>query len=249
MKTKEKIFRIIFIIVFFIGIFIPKVYFKIAFYNPESPLEVRLEQINKNNISEMSNKESKQIKANKLMIVAHPDDETYWGGAHLLHDDYLVVCVTCGPLLKRVKEFKRTMKKTNDEFMMLGYPDLVDGKKSDWKDVYENIEKDLKIIINSKDWEQIVTHNPDGEYGHIHHLMTNAMVSSNSGNDVLWYFGKFYNRKNVDKLKGSKQISKSDYNTKMKELIPIYKSQKSAENNFKYMLKYENWISSKDWGK
>lgn len=36
-------------------------------------------------------------KAKKLMIVAHPDDETLWGGAHLLEDDYLVVCITCGP--------------------------------------------------------------------------------------------------------------------------------------------------------
>ena len=26
-----------------------------------------------------------------LMIVAHPDDETLWGGAHLIKDNYLVV--------------------------------------------------------------------------------------------------------------------------------------------------------------
>ena len=32
----------------------------------------------------------------KLMIVAHPDDETIWGGAELLKDNYLVVCITCG---------------------------------------------------------------------------------------------------------------------------------------------------------
>ena len=28
----------------------------------------------------------------KLMIVAHPDDETIWGGSHLLEGNYLVVC-------------------------------------------------------------------------------------------------------------------------------------------------------------
>ena len=28
-----------------------------------------------------------------LMIVAHPDDETLWGGAHLIEDNYYVVCV------------------------------------------------------------------------------------------------------------------------------------------------------------
>ena len=26
-----------------------------------------------------------------------------------------------------------------------------------------------KKEIDSKDWDKIVTHNPDGEYGHIHH--------------------------------------------------------------------------------
>ena len=31
--------------------------------------------------------------AKKLMIVAHPDDETLWGGAHLLEGDYLIVCL------------------------------------------------------------------------------------------------------------------------------------------------------------
>ncbi len=41
-----------------------------------------------------------------LMIVAHPDDELLWGGAHLLRDNYLVVCITCGPNITRVNEFK-----------------------------------------------------------------------------------------------------------------------------------------------
>ena len=30
----------------------------------------------------------------RLMIVAHPDDESLWGGAHLAKDRYLVVCLT-----------------------------------------------------------------------------------------------------------------------------------------------------------
>lgn len=30
----------------------------------------------------------------KLMVVAHPDGETLWGGAHLLDGKYFVVCLT-----------------------------------------------------------------------------------------------------------------------------------------------------------
>ena len=36
-----------------------------------------------------------------LMIVAHPDDETIWGGSHLLKGHYLVVCLTNGNNEKR----------------------------------------------------------------------------------------------------------------------------------------------------
>ena len=37
---------------------------------------------------------AKQYK--KLMIVAHPDDETLWGGANLFKDRYFVVCLKNG---------------------------------------------------------------------------------------------------------------------------------------------------------
>ena len=33
---------------------------------------------------------------NKVMFVAHPDDDLIWGGRHLIEDDYLVVCMTRG---------------------------------------------------------------------------------------------------------------------------------------------------------
>ena len=40
-----------------------------------------------------------------IMIVAHPDDETIWGGGHLLKDKYLVICLTNGNNKTREKEF------------------------------------------------------------------------------------------------------------------------------------------------
>ena len=43
-------------------------------------------------------------KYKKLMIVAHPDDESLWGGNGLYHEKYLVVCMTCGVDEKRVEE-------------------------------------------------------------------------------------------------------------------------------------------------
>ena len=36
-----------------------------------------------------------------LMIVAHPDDETIWGGSHLTNGNYTVLCITNGNNKKR----------------------------------------------------------------------------------------------------------------------------------------------------
>ena len=44
------------------------------------------------------------------MIVAHPDDETLWGGANLLKERYFVVCLTNGYDLIRSNEFKEILK-------------------------------------------------------------------------------------------------------------------------------------------
>ena len=91
---------------------------------------------------------------NKLMIVAHPDDDFIWGGSHLLDDDYLVVCITCGVRRVRVLEFGKAMDKTNDKSLMLGYPDKTNGKRDNWDKVYSDITADLKKIIEYKDSKQ-----------------------------------------------------------------------------------------------
>ena len=129
---------------------------------------------------------------NNVMIVAHSDDEALWGGAHLVEEKYLVVCVTCGSNKTRKKEFISAMKKINAPYIVLNYPDLVNGKKDDWKESYQLIKSDLTEIINYKQLNKIVTHNPDGEYGHIHHIMVSEILTSISDHNNLYYFNKYY---------------------------------------------------------
>ena len=186
-------------------------------------------------------------KFNKLMIVAHPDDETLWGGAHLLEDNYLVVCVTCGNDVKRNIEFVNLTNTTKDKYMMLEYPDKTNGERDDWKKVKKGIEKDLKKIINYKNWEVVVTHNPDGEYGHVHHKMTSEIVTSLTNHDKLYYFGKYYTKKNIQNV-SMKRLDKNIVLNK-KALINIYKTQSFIKKGFGHMNEYENWVSYKDWWK
>lgn len=192
-------------------------------------------------------KEDKYKGINKLMIVAHPDDETFWGGAHLIEDNYLVVCITCGTVKRRVEEFKKAMSITGDKYIMLGYPDLTNGKKDDWSKVHVNIKSDLEKIINYKHWEMIVTHNPYGEYGHIHHIMTNRMVTELSDEDVLYYFGYYFFERGIKSIEGMNTISSESRKIKMEQIVPIYASQIGAKKAFDHMFDYENFVFNKDW--
>lgn len=189
-------------------------------------------------------------KAKNLMIVAHPDDETLWGGAHLLTDDYLVVCITCGPDKTRVKEFEEVMKLTNDQYIMLGFPDKVFGIRSNWQEEEARIYKYIRQIINLKDWNIIVTHNPNGEYGHIHHKKTNKIVTKayddSKNSSHLYYFGKYYSKKSYEKLDEKPEFIQTDlYDVKVNKLIEVYKSQSFIKDMFSQMFAHEEWIEYK----
>lgn len=184
----------------------------------------------------------------KLMIVAHPDDEILWGGAHLIEDDYLVVCITCGVNQVRVKEFVNVMNRTEDKYIMLGYPDKTNGERDNWDDHRTSLAQDIKEIINLKDWNIVVTHNPDGEYGHIHHKMTNKITTDMTDEKYkLYYFGHYYSKRAITKeLPSLAPINENSFKTK-KNIIGLYKSQKFIQTMFDHMYEYEEWIPYSEW--
>ena len=131
----------------------------------------------------------------KLMVVAHPDDETLWGGAHLLDGKYFVVCLTDGYNKVRRQEFLNAIKESGNKGLILRYPDKVHGERSNWVGDKKDIIKDLDTILTYKHWNMVATHNPEGEYGHIHHQMTSQLVTQeyyrNYQINNLYYFGKY----------------------------------------------------------
>ena len=185
-----------------------------------------------------------------LMIVAHPDDETIWGGSHLLSGNYTVVCITNGNNKTRKKEFKQAMKKTNSTGIILSYPDKTNGKRDNWVSCRIKIYNKIKKIIDSKNWNTIVTHNPDGEYGHIHHRMTSQIVTKilqkENKTDKLIYFGRYVKKKDKSELTNEETISSATYREKLK-VCEVYSSQKKVMKTFHHMLKYENWIPYANW--
>ena len=185
---------------------------------------------------------------NKLMIVAHPDDETIFGGAHLIEDDYTVVCVTCGVVDYRLDEYKKVLETSNDKYVYLSHTDLrKNNTVSDWENgEKEEIKQELEKIINLREWEMIVTHNPDGEYGHKHHKMIDVMVTDLvTDKDKLYYFGKFYKSNVVNDM----PVLDKELYKKKKELLDLYVSQLACtdQSSFYYMFQHENWVKYSDW--
>lgn len=185
----------------------------------------------------------------KLIISTHPDDEMFWAGGHLLMDDYLVVCVTCGMDANRQKEFEKSMKDTEDKYIMLQYPRSVDpslNREFDWR-ATSYLTQDLENIINLKNWEVVVTHNPAGEYGHKYHKLTSQVVTALvKDKSKLYYFGIHYNTDELDKL--STDTLKDDiYNRKLEIIKKNYLSQSISAQKHGHMFRNENFIKFSDW--
>ena len=184
-----------------------------------------------------------------VMIVAHPDDETLWGGANLINDRYFVVCLTNGYTLSRANDFREILKFTNNSGIILNYPDVQDNIRDNWSEVERGILKDLSTIINYNFWEKIVTHGPDGTTGHFHHkktceYLTKITKKYNKYNN-LYYFGKFYKKNSIPKY--LKRISNRELKYKKKE-VSIYKSVKKIIFKLWYhMLPYENFVLASEW--
>lgn len=184
-----------------------------------------------------------------LMIVSHPTDEVLFGGAHLLNDNYLVVCITCGVDKITTHDFVEVLQKTKDQYIILGYPEYSNDERENWSNHKTSIKEDLTKIIKLKAWSKVVTHNPEGEYGNQQHKITSKLVTSISSKKNLYYFGKYYTKQSIveqtDKLS---QINKNTLNQKIK-LIGVYKNESYIQTEFNHIYNYEEWISYKEWSK
>lgn len=171
------------------------------------------------------------VPIDKLMIIAHPDDEIIFGGQALLEErGWRVVCLTNGRNEIRSSEIESAMHKCG----------VVDFVIHDLKDRLEiPLDSDilssiLKEEINSKEWKKIVTHNNIGEYGHPHHYQIHNEVKKIISNiDNLWVFDKRKERIESETLERKNRI-----------LNEIYASQKDII--FQIRGNYGRWFIDKD---
>ncbi len=191
-------------------------------------------------------------KTNKVMIVAHPDDETIWGGKHLLDSNYLVICLTNANNKQRKKEFLSIMKETNNVGIILSYPDKTNNKRDDWSTQTDAIKQDVAYVLKYKDWQTIATHNPDGEYGHVQHKQTSSIVSEVTRTqkkfNKLYYFNYYAKKKEVNKQRSHLgEVMLQPQLEKKVKLIQKYSSQKKVMDKLHHMFGFETWIKASEY--
>lgn len=159
---------------------------------------------------------------NKLMIVAHPDDEIIFGGAFLLAEKgWKVICVTNGGNKVRSKEFRKVMKDIGAEYEMWDYKDKWGGDFN-----RKSLKKDIENVLKANpEITMIVTHSKGGEYGHSQHKALHEIVKEIAP-DKLYIFKR-------SKQKLDKAVLRRKYT-----LLKRYKSQDI--DWLKKYIEYEN---------
>lgn len=134
----------------------------------------------------------------RLMIVAHPDDESLFGGDALTSlSDWLVVCVTNAGNRTRRHEFIRAMNCIGADYVMLNHADhLASGNFN------AVLEQQLALLLAERHWEMIVTHGESGEYGHPQHKSLHRIVRRLAPPHRLYVFGfHWWRRGNLNAAK------------------------------------------------
>ena len=172
-------------------------------------------------------KKKKEI--NRLIFVAHPDDESIWCDEKLDNKTHVVIVFGLSKLgleiaKLRKNEFKNAMEIAGCSYEIWNYPEKINHLNTD------SIEKNiLKVLDKFKNIEEIYTHNEFGEYGHIDHIRLHNIMKNvfrkyyNTGKSPEIY--KFYPNLNYTSKNRFENIPFVEESEKRQKLLDCYKSQ------------------------
>lgn len=177
-----------------------------------------------------------KLKYDKVMIVAHPDDETLWGGEALEQEKgWLVICLTNSQNKLRADKFNKAMDIFQVERKMYNFPDL--GNEPFTLDVLKDLEIVLANIVNQPLVKKVVTHGPDGEYGHAAHKTISSIIKNViSDENRLHYFS--FSKPGREKVSEKKQKAFDVYFDSVNDDLWFAKLIRTASFVLKYAIKF-----------
>ena len=126
-----------------------------------------------------------------ICVVAHPDDCVIFARPFIDHYStwsWTILYLTYTAEESRAKEMHAYWKARQIPTVHLGFVDTyldMENNKISFNE--EQAKRELKNI--SSRYDLILTHNPDGDYGHIHHKFVSGAVSEN--NKPIVYFANW----------------------------------------------------------
>ena len=105
-----------------------------------------------------------------VLFVAHPDDDTLFFHSFIKTYKPYVVVMTAGHSVNRLRCFSRNMRRYGVKFR--AYDQGTDDTRESL------VQKRVRHIMNTGNFELCATHNAQGEYGHPMHICVhNAVIS------------------------------------------------------------------------
>lgn len=151
----------------------------------------------------------------KLLLVAHPDDETIFFGGIVQQNpkSFHIVCVTDGNADGRGSERKKEFEKAcvllgADSFEMWDFPDIYEQRLDQG-----SLQTKIKTLGA---FDEVFTHCPYGEYGHPHHQDVSRAVFDVFPEQKI--FCASYNAYPDMKT----ELGRQAYETKSKILLEVY---------------------------
>lgn len=178
------------------------------------------------NVKDMNNMYSAYKQTpDKIMFVAHPDDELLFGGVALLEEqNWKVVCLTNKSNETRKFEFEKSMR--DSAVPVFKIYDLKDDINKPLDE--QRLGEIIKAELGDKKWTKVVTHNNVGEYGHPHHKQLHDKVKQVLNNDdLLWVFDKDVSYLNPEIIKEKINIFQNRYKTQ-KDILDQIRYQQGA---------------------
>ncbi len=113
-----------------------------------------------------------------VLFVTHPDDDTLFFHSFIKEKKPYVCLMTTGYSLRRLPCFFKTMKHYSVRYR--AYPLGAKDKRTDL------LEKHVKDVLKIKNFDNIATHNENGEYGHEEHKRVhNAVFAVAKGKKIF----------------------------------------------------------------
>ncbi len=168
-----------------------------------------------------------------VVIMAHPDDETCWAGGLILSNPHIKWSSICCSYPRNPADYERIndyLRMCNDMGITAYQIDQVATGPGNPLQVKNTLK-----LFNINDYDVIVTHGHDGDYGHIHHKNIFQQVKALANKEFIgtgYLSGKYYYDiggvfgKKMNMLKYYKSNSYKDKNgnivSKWKRLLEVY---------------------------